>query len=125
MEWKGMDGKKDIASPSASPPSKSTGNITTKGIILPVWFPQDVFEEFKKHREAIKSKMTERAEHLLINELERLKAAGHDPVACVNTAILNGWKSPYAPKVENKAFAAKPQKLDNFADRNYGEGGLL
>jgi hypothetical protein len=48
MEWKGMDGKKDIASPSASPPSKSTGTRLPEDWVLPkawgewalgVWLP--------------------------------------------------------------------------------------
>jgi hypothetical protein len=67
---------------------------------LPEWLPLAVIADFREHRKKIKKPLTERAEQLFMRELERLRDAGHDPVECVETAILNGWSSVYAPKTQ-------------------------
>ncbi len=42
--------------------------------------------------------MSARAQKLAIDELEKLKSQGHDPVACINQSILNGWKGIFPVK---------------------------
>ena len=62
--------------------------------------PEELFKEFRKHRQRLKAPMTEYAERLILLKLERLQAEGHDPVAIVNTSIEYGWKGVFAPKDE-------------------------
>lgn len=54
--------------------------------------------EYEKMRNLKKWNMTDHSRKLLCRELDKLKAQGHDIIECLNTAILNNWKSVYAPK---------------------------
>jgi hypothetical protein len=67
-------------------------------IELPEWLPKELLDDFKSHRKTLKSPMTERSIKIFIREVTKLKEQGYDPVECIETAILNGWKSVYAPK---------------------------
>jgi hypothetical protein len=59
---------------------------------------------------------------LLIAELGKLREAGHNPVACLHTAILNGWMSPYAPKPQGNAqFQTAAEKRAVNTDRAVAE----
>lgn len=89
--------------------NKATANKPR--VELPSWLPEKSLSDFKAHRKAMKKPMTEQAERLLIVELEKLRAAGHDPVSCMNTAILNGWQMPYAPKPDQKKFSSRAEQI--------------
>jgi hypothetical protein len=65
---------------------------------IPEWLTKELLDDFKAHRKTLKSPMTERSIKLFIREVTKLKDQGYDPVECIETAILNGWKSVYAPK---------------------------
>lgn len=67
-----------------------------------------VLKDFEAMRKQ-KSPMTERAKRLLCAELDRLHQQGHDRVECLNTAILNGWKSVYAPKPSIRRIEPIPE----------------
>ena len=64
---------------------------------LPAWLPESLWNDFKEMRRKIRAPMTPRAEALIIRSAERLKAAGHDPVACMELSIERGWKGVFAP----------------------------
>jgi len=73
---------------------------------------QDIFEEFSRDnvlllqtlkdfeesRKNNRSKMTDRAKALLISKLESLSNNPNDWISMLNEAILNGWKSVYPLK---------------------------
>ena len=61
------------------------------------------FEDFIENRKAIKSPMTEKAIKLLLGKVEKLSK--NDPevgIGMLNEAIINNWKSVYAPKNNDK-----------------------
>lgn len=78
---------------------------------LPEWLPENVWLDFVEHRATLKPKLTVRAADLVINKLEKIKAAGFDPVEQINKAIEHGWKTAYIPdsskKEMNKGFSNK------------------
>ena len=59
--------------------------------------PPDVWADFKLHRIKLKAPMTERAERLMLKELEKLHAAGHDPTEVLERSMMKGWKGVFAP----------------------------
>jgi hypothetical protein len=42
--------------------------------------------------------MTPRAEQLIVRELDKLRAAGHEPIAVLEESIARGWKGVFPPK---------------------------
>ena len=79
----------------------------------------------------MKKTMTDQAVSLLVKELEKLRAAGHDPVECLNRAILQGWQMPYAPKQERNGSRAEQiakhneQVAAEFLGANVIEGEVV
>jgi len=72
--------------------------VITKSIELPEWLDHNLFNDYQIMRKSIKAPMTSRATSILINKLSELAAAGHNPNELLETAILNNWKSVFAPK---------------------------
>lgn len=58
----------------------------------------DEWEEFRKHRKALKAPMTEYAEKRMIQQLSKLSDNGHDPKAVLIQSITNGWKGVFELK---------------------------
>lgn len=80
-----------------------------EGVELPVWLDSPTWQDFVEFRKKIKAPLTDKAAKLAINELEKLRAQGHDPVAVVNQSILNNWKGLFAPKGDlNVRTSASP-----------------
>ena len=77
-------------------------------------------------RKTKKAKSTDYALSLIVKDLERFKAAGHDPVAILNNSIKAGWSDVYPPKAP--AAAMTPGRStpapENFAARTYTGGKL-
>ena len=71
--------------PSASPP-------------LPDWLDSQIFEKFRDHRIALKSRMTPHAEELIFKEIGKFRERGHDPTALIEQSISNGWKGIFELK---------------------------
>lgn len=55
----------------------------------------DSWEAFKEMRRKIKAPLTLYAEKLIARELVKLKCAGHDPQACLDQSIMNGWRDVF------------------------------
>lgn len=93
---------------------------------LPDWIPADTWAAFMETRQAKKAKSTDYALSLLVKDLERFKAAGHDPVAILNNSIKAGWSDVYPPKTPASAMTAgrRTPAPDNFAARTYTGGKL-
>lgn len=64
----------------------------------PAWIDPESWEAFHESRKRIKAPLTPYAEKLVIRELVKLKSAGHDPQACLDQTILNGWRDVFAPR---------------------------
>lgn len=93
---------------------------------LPGWVPADTWAAFMETRKAKKAKSTDYALSLIVKDLERFKAAGHDPVAILNNSIKAGWSDVYPPKASASAMTAgrRTPAPDNFAARTYTGGKL-
>lgn len=94
--------------------------------VLPGWVPADTWAAFMETRKTKKAKSTDYALSLIVKDLERFKAAGHDPVAILNNSIKAGWSDVYPPKAP--AAAMTPGRStpapENFAARTYTGGKL-
>lgn len=93
---------------------------------LPGWVPADTWAAFMETRKAKKAKSTDYALSLIVKDLERFKAAGHDPVAILNNSIKAGWSDVYPPKAPASAMTPGRRTPDpeNFAARTYTGGKL-
>lgn len=69
-----------------------------KEIAVPDFLPKDVWENYKDHRKAIKSKMTPLAEELAIKKLIKFYSKGFNVVDVINKSIEMGWKGIFEPK---------------------------
>jgi uncharacterized protein YdaU (DUF1376 family) len=97
----------------------SIKNKTAKPTPLPDWLPEDVWQDWKDHRIANKSKMTTKSEQLCIAAFEKAKVDGHTPRQVVDHCIQNGWKGIYPPRAPQTAGKA----IDgNLSKQNYRKG---
>ena len=89
-----------------SPPNNQEVKTVTKPktstvFVLPDWIPLESWDALMEVRKAAKAQGTDYAKKLLVNQLAKYKASGHDPVDIINTSIRNSWKDVYEPKVES------------------------
>ncbi len=63
-----------------------------QGADLPEWIPEQLWKDYKEHRQKLRKPMTVKAEKLAIGTLEKLKDAGHDPERVIEQAIEKGWQ---------------------------------
>jgi len=95
--------------PSPSPsPSKDNKRkdrqnpvTTVKKFILPEWIKPETWSAYEEMRKLKKKPMTYRARELVIIELLKLKAKGHEPNECLNQSIRNGWTDVYPSREKN------------------------
>ena len=67
---------------------------------IPDWLDKLIWAEFKKHRNRLRKPMTQYAEHLLLNKLDKLRGDGYDPNTLLNESIEMGWQTIY-PKPQH------------------------
>jgi uncharacterized protein YdaU (DUF1376 family) len=65
---------------------------------LPAWLSETHWKDFVEFRKFIKKPMTEKAKHLMLSKLQKIKDNGHDPILAMNTSIANNWVDIYEPK---------------------------
>jgi Helix-turn-helix domain len=100
----------------------NAGDARAADCEVPAWLPKQALQDFLSHRQSLKKPMSAFAVKLLIAELGKLREAGHNPVACLHTAILNGWMSPYAPKPQGSAqYQTAAEKRAANTDRAVAE----
>lgn len=78
-------------------------------IYTPDFVNQDLWADFLAVRKKIKAQNTPMAIKLLVTELKKLIAQGHDPNAVISNSIRNSWKDVY-PLKENVTAIDKTQK---------------
>ena len=71
-------------------------------IDYPDWLNMELWEEFRKYRKGIKSKLTPRSEKLCLADLVKLVEEGHDQNEVIKQTLKSEkWKSFYPPKNNN------------------------
>jgi len=66
---------------------------------LPPWIDREAWDGFVEMRKAMKRiPFTPWAAKLILAELYKLKAAGHDPNACLDQSTVNGWRDVFPPR---------------------------
>lgn len=70
------------------------------------WIDPDSWSAFVEMRKKAKAPLTAYAEKLIMRELCKLKAAGHDPQACLDQSIMNGWRDVFP--VRDKGLSTVP-----------------
>lgn len=79
---------------------------------------KQTYRDYIEMRRTIKAPMTARALRTLINKVNGLETSVDGKCALLETAILNNWKSVYAPKDEprKQQNPRNPKKKDGFMD---------
>ena len=78
-------------------------------IIYPDWLNLQLWQEYKRHRARIKKPMTEYAEQLNINKLNKIMKQGYSQEKIMNNIIEKGWQGIYAPKDNNNFSKPKAE----------------
>ena len=82
---------------------------------IPPWLTKTDWDDFVKHRRALKAPMTVNAWARSLGALSRLRDAGHDPAAVINQSIVNGWKGLFP--LRNQAGGTNGQRKESSAER--------
>ncbi len=76
---------------TTQPPKPSTTQV-------PDWVPAEAWAAFVEMRQKTKAALTEHAKKLVIAELAKLRAQGHDPGEALNRSTMHCWKSVFPPR---------------------------
>jgi hypothetical protein len=87
----------DSLIPDSLIPEKNTptNRPAACAVCVPIWLDKTLWEDFKAHRVTLRSKMTLRAEQLILNKLEAAMKDGHDPNEMIRQSIERGWKGVF------------------------------
>ena len=80
----------------------------------PEWIPRELWETHMDVRKSKAAVNTARAKKLLVNQLERLRAKGHDPTVIIENSIRNSWKDYFEPKENTNAQTAANHRKSNW-----------
>ncbi|SRR6266404_198079 len=90
----------------------------TQSSIAPCdWIPQSAWSGYMEMRKKKRKEPTARAVELLVAELEKLKALGHDIAAVLDKSTLNGWTDVYPIKPEQNARGSPGYTSNKDASR--------
>ena len=88
---------------------------------LPDWLPLDAWTGYLEMRKAKKKAPTERALDLVLIDLAKFRADGHDVGAILDASTLNGWTGVYAPKPQqHNGYQSQNDKARAWAARLNG-----
>ena len=62
---------------------------------LPPWIAEEAWKGFETMRTKIRKPMTDRAKAMIVLELAKLRAQGHDPIAVLAQSEVRAWASVY------------------------------
>jgi hypothetical protein len=77
----------------------------------PDWIPP-CWPEFLAMRARIKKPATPFAQKLVVAELAKLQAQGHDPAAVLEQSIRNGWQDVFPIRAQNGNYVNGPAKKE-------------
>ena len=78
-------------------------------IALPPFIDKEAWEGFMDMRKAMKKPLTLRAAKMILAELYRIKAAGHDANAALDQSTVHNWCDVYQPKAKEIEVAPGKQ----------------
>lgn len=105
------------------PSIESSGNHqkpAKAAFVLPNWIPVDAWDGYLEMRKKKNKVPTDRARDLVIKELAKLLAAGHDLESVLDNSTKNGWTDVYAPK-QSQPARASPIGYESAKDRSRRE----
>jgi hypothetical protein len=103
--------------PKPTPSSSSSSSEKNKGAFAPPdWVPQDAWNAWLEVRRKKRAPNTDEALRLSVVDLERFKAAGHDPRLVLEQAVKRGWQGLFEPKVEASTALSEQAKVIEIGD---------
>lgn len=97
-------------------------------VALPDWMPMQAWTGYLDMRKSKRKVPTPYALSLVLGDLSRFHAKGHDVAAVLDASTKNGWTDVYEPKAPqargspNSPQTATPSRHSNFEAINYREG---
>ena len=108
------DGSQSRQSPEESRPGRDKKH-SEEPIKIPSWLNSKDWNDFLSFRESIRAPMTDIAKVRAIEELDRLRAEGHDPSRVIGQSIVNGWKGLFpVNRSKDSQGQGSPQKPKTF-----------
>lgn len=92
--------------------------VSQATVVLPNWLPLETWSAFMVTRKKKKAANTDFAIGLILKDLTKWHAAGHDVEDILNKSIKGGWSDVYEPKTATKPTG----KHAGFNKLNYREG---
>ncbi len=84
---------------------------------LPEWLPIEPWNAFVEMRKKIRgAPWTPRAEKLTLNELDRLRQAGHSPAAVLDQSVQRGYRSVFEVKGDGRPANGSNGKPGTYRD---------
>lgn len=99
----------DNPSLSKAIPTKDTTTKDTitkakaREFILPEWIKKETWDAYREMRQRKRAPLTDRASVLIIRELEKLKAKGHEPEDVLDQSIMKSWAGVFPIKAERES----------------------
>jgi len=95
--------------PTPSSSSSSSSSEKSKGAFAPPdWIPQDAWNAWLEVRRKKRAPNTDEALRLSVVDLERFKAAGHEPRLVLEQSVKRGWQGLFEPKTEATTAVLPP-----------------
>ena len=108
------DGSQSRQSPEESRPGRDKKH-SEEPIKIPSWLNSKDWNDFLSFRESIRAPMSDIAKVRAIEELDRLRAEGHDPSRVIGQSIVNGWKGLFpVNRSKDSQGQGSPQKPKTF-----------
>src|SRR5712675_1271314 len=70
-------------------------SVPLRACLLPAWLPISLWDEFRKTRKKIKAPMTDYAETLILDKLDRWHTEGYDTIGIINESIERSWRGVF------------------------------
>lgn len=97
---------------SSEPSKKRQSREIVPAFVLPSWIPEKAWAGYLEMRKKKRKEPTAHARDLVIDELVKLRAEGHDVEAVLNQSTRNGWTDVYPVKGEQKSRPTVAAKND-------------
>lgn len=92
------------------PQRKEKSEKADPPFVLPDWIPSKAWDDYVAMRQRIRKPMTTRAKELAVITLEKLRAAGYEPVAVLDGSTEHSYVGLFKPKTEEKNYGNKPAR---------------
>ncbi|MDO6718835.1 helix-turn-helix domain-containing protein [Psychrosphaera sp. 1_MG-2023] len=70
--------------------------------VLPNWVDKNLWKDFLEHRKKLRKPMTNRAQELIISDLEKLTEKGYCATKLVEYSIKLGWQGIFEPQNQDR-----------------------